>query len=212
MSHCDLTVTITNDYSGSFELVKDDANITVEKLKESINQIKAAINSISSGNKEIASDKSDLSDQACEQATQIATDASAIADKGVEVVSQVALNMNEIQDYSRKIADIIPVIDDIVLQTKLLAHTLAIETARAGVQAGGFAAVSAEMRNLMQRVVATGEEIKNLMDDSLNIVCDGKKLVTQAGLTVEEIVHSLHDITAMMSDISKRLSGTNGLY
>ena len=59
------------------------------------------------------------------------------------------------------------------------------------------------MRNLMQRVVATGEEIKNLMDDSLNIVCDGKKLVTQAGLTVEEIVHSLHDITAMMSEISK---------
>jgi methyl-accepting chemotaxis protein len=144
-----------------------------------------------------------LPDQACEQATQITTDASAIADKGVEVVSQVALNMNEIQDYSRKIADIIPVIDDIVLQTKLLAHTLAIETARAGVQAGGFTAVSAEMRNLMQRVVATGEEIKNLMDDSLNIVSDGKKLVTQAGLTVEEIVHSLHNITAMMSEISQ---------
>jgi methyl-accepting chemotaxis protein len=203
LSHCDLTVTITNAYSGSFELVKDDANITVEKLKENINQIKAAIDSISSLHKEIASDKSYLSDQACEQATQIATDASAIADKGVELVSQVALNMNEIQDYSHKIADIIPVIDDIVLQTKLLAHTLAIETARAGVQAGGFAAVSAEMRNLMQRVVATGEEIKNLMDDSLNIVSDGKKLVTQAGLTVEEIVHSLHNITAMMSEISQ---------
>ena len=59
------------------------------------------------------------------------------------------------------------------------------------------------MRNLMQRVVATAEEIKKLMDASLTIVCDGKKLVTQAGLTVEEIVHSLHDITAMMSEISK---------
>jgi methyl-accepting chemotaxis protein len=203
LSHCDLTVKISNDYSGSFERVKDDANITVEKLKESINQIKAAIDSISSGHKEMASDKSDLSDQTCEQATQIAMNASAIADKGVEVVSQVALNMDEIHDYSRKIADIIPVIDDIVLQTKMLAHTLAIETARAGEQAGGFAAVSVEMRNLMQRVVATGEEIKNLMDDSLNIVSDGKKLVTQAGLTVEEIVHSLHDITVMMSEISK---------
>ncbi|MDD1627742.1 MAG: MCP four helix bundle domain-containing protein [Methylococcaceae bacterium] len=202
LSHCDLTVKISNDYSGSFERVKDDANITVEKLKESINQIKAAVESISSGHKEMASDKSDLSDQTCEQATQIAMNASAIADKGVEVVNQVALNMDEIHDYSRKIADIIPVIDDIVLQTKMLAHTLAIETARAGEQAGGFAAVSVEMRNLMQRVVATGEEIKNLMDDSLNIVCDGKKLVTQAGSTVEEIVHSLHDITAMMSEIS----------
>ncbi len=203
LSHCDLSVTITNDYSGSFALVKDDANITVEKLKESINQIKAAIDSISSGDKGIAPGKRDLSPQTCEQATQIATDASAIADKGVEVVSQVALNMDEIQDYSRKIADIIPVIDDIVLQTKMLAHTLAIETARAGEQAGGFAAVSIEMRNLMQRVVATGEEIKKLMDDSLTIVCDGKKLVTQAGSTVEEIVRSLHDITAMMADISK---------
>ena len=202
LSHRDLTVTITNDHSGSFELVKESANNTVEKLKESFNQIKAAINSIRSGHKEMASDKSDLSDQTCVQATQIASDASAIADKSVEVVSQIGLNMDEIHDYSRKIADIIPIIDDIVLQTKMLAHTLAIETARAGEQAGGFAAVSVEMRNLMQRVVATGEEIKNLMDDSLNIVCDGKKLVTQAGLTVEEIVHSLHDITAKMSEIS----------
>ena len=126
-----------------------------------------------------------------------------MADKGVEVVSQVALNMDEIQDYSRKIAGIIPVIDDIVLQTKMLAHTVAIETARAGEQAGGFAAVSLEMRNLMQRVVATAEEIKKLMDVSLTIVCDGKKLVTQAGLTVEEIVHALHDITAMMPEINK---------
>ncbi|HEY5139947.1 MAG TPA: methyl-accepting chemotaxis protein, partial [Methylococcales bacterium] len=202
LSHRDLTVKISNDYSGSFDRVKEDANITVEKLKESIKQIKAAIDSISSGHKEMASNKSDLPDQTCLQATQIATDASAIAEKGVEVVSQVALNMDEIHDYSRKISDIIPVIDDIVLQTKMLAHTLAIETTRAGEQAGGFAAVSVEMRNLMQRVVATGEEIKNLMDDSLNIVCDGKKLVTQAGLTVEEIVHSLHDITAMMSEIT----------
>ena len=198
LSHQDLTVTITNDYAGSFKLVKDDANITVEKLKESFNQIRAAVYNINSGHKEMASDKNDLSDQTCKQAIQIATDASAIADKGVEVVSQVALNMDEIHDYSRKIADIIPVIDDIVLQTKMLAHTLAIETARAGEQAGGFAAVSIEMRNLMQRVVATGEEIKNLMDNSLNMVCDGKKLVTQA----EEIAHSLHDITAMMSEIS----------
>jgi methyl-accepting chemotaxis protein len=206
LSHCDLTVTMTNDYSGSFELVKDDANITVENLKESINQIKAAIASISAGDKNIASGKSNVSHQTSEQATRIATDASNMADKGVEIVSQVALNMNEIQDYSRKITGIIPVIDDIVLQTKMLAHTVSIETARAGEQAGGFAAVSLEMRNLMQRVVATAEEIKKLMDVSLNIVCDGKKLVTQAGSTVEEIVHALHDITVMMPDINKVLA------
>ena len=202
LSHGDLSVAIITNYSGRFKRVKDDANITVENLKASIYQIKAAVSTISSFNKKTASYKIG-SDQSCAQATQIATDASLIADKGVEVVSQVALNMNEIQDYSHKIADIIPVIDDIVLQTKMLAHTLAIETARAGVEAGGFAAVSIEMRNLMQRVVATGEEIKILMNDSLNIVGDGKKLVTQAGLTVEEIVHSLHGITAMMSEINK---------
>jgi len=203
LSHYDLTVTITNDYSGNFELVKDDANITVEKLKESINQIKAAIDSISSGDKEIASDKSDLSHQTCEQATQVAADASNIAIKGVEVISQVVLNMDEIHDYSRKIAGIIPVIDDIVLQTKMLAHTAAIEAARAGEKGGGFAAVSVEMRNLMQHTAATAEEIKNLMVDSLNKVCDGKKLVSQAGLTVEEIVQSIHEITVMMAEISK---------
>ena len=173
----------------------------MEKLKECINQIHTAIDSIEY--QAPASAKSDLSNQLSEQTAQVAADASKIADKGVEVVSQVALNMDEIQDYSNKIANIIPVIDDIVLQTKMLAHTLTIETIRAGEKAGGFAAVSVEMRNLMQRVVATGEEIKNLMDDSLTIVCDGKKLVTQAGLTVEEIVHATHDITAMMSEISK---------
>lgn len=200
LSHQDLNVTISNDYSGSFELVKNDANSTVEKLKECINQIHAAIDSIEY--QAPASAKRDLSRQVSNQTAQVAADASKIAGKGVEVVSQVALNMDEIQDYSRKIADIIPVIDDIVLQTKMLAHTLAIETTRAGEQAGGFAAVSVEMRNLMQRVVVTGEEIKNLMDDSLTIVCDGKKLVTQAGLTVEEIVNSIQDITAMMSEIS----------
>jgi len=203
VSHHDLTVTITHDYFGSFERVKTEANITVEKLKENINQIRAVIDNISAEDQDMASDMRALSHQTSERATQVAAVAATIADRGVEVVSKVALNMDEIQDYSRKIANIIPIIDDIVLQTKMLAHTLAIETARAGAQAGGFAAVSLEMRNLMQRVVTTGDEIKNLMDDSLTIVCDGKKLVTQAGLTVEEIVHSIHDITAMMSDISK---------
>ena len=175
----------------------------MEKLKESINQIKEAIDTIDPVDKEITSGKNTFSHRTNEQAAQLVADASNIAGKGVEVVSQVVLKMDEINDYSRKIGNIIPVIDDIVLQTKMLAHTAAIETARAGEQGGGFAAVSVEMRNLMQRVAATAEEIKNLMDVSLNIVCDGKKLVTQAGLTVDEIVNSMHDITVMMSDISK---------
>jgi methyl-accepting chemotaxis protein len=202
LSHRDLTVTITNDYSGSFGQIKDDANITVEKFKECINQIKEAINTIDPRDKDTASDKNAFSHRPAEQATQIAADASNIAGKGVEMVSQVILTLNEIDDYSRKIAGIIPIIDDIVLQTKMLAHTAAIEAARTGEQGGGFAAVSVEMHNLAQRAAAAAEEIKKLKDDSLNKVCDGKKLLTQADLAIEEIVSSMDDITLMMSDIS----------
>ena len=202
LSHLDLTVTITNDYSGSFGQIKDDANITVEKLKQCINQIKKAINTIDPRDKNIASDKNAFSHRPAEQAAQVAADASNIAGKGVEMVSQVILTINEIDDYSRKIAGIIPIIDDIVLQTKMLAHTAAIEAARTGEQGGGFAAVSAEMHNLAQRAAAAAEDIKKLKDDSLNKVCDGKKLLTQADLAIEEIISSMHDMTLMMSDIS----------
>lgn len=203
LSHSDLTVTISNDYSGSFAQTKDEANITVEKFKENINQIKKAMDNINSGDKQIASSKgADLLHRTYEQAAQVAANTSDIASKGAKVVSQVVLNIDEIYDYSRKIAGIIPVIDDIVLQTKMLAHTSAIEATRAGEQGGGFAAVTAEMRNLEQRAATAGDEIKNLIDDSVSKVSDGKSLLTQASLTVEEIVTSLHDITVMMSDIS----------
>jgi len=201
-SHLDLTVTISNDYTGSFGQIKDDANITVGKLKECINQIREAINDIDSRDKETVSGKANLPHQTCEQAVQAAVDASNRAGKAVEAVSQVVLKMDEMDDYSRKITGLIPVIDDIVLQTKMLAHTAAIEAARAGEQGGGFAAVAIEMRNLMGSVAEVAEEIKNLMDDSLNKVCDSKKWVTQAGLSIEEIVNSIQDITVMMSDIS----------
>jgi methyl-accepting chemotaxis protein len=111
--------------------------------------------------------------------------------------------MDEINDSSRKIGSIIPVIDDIALQTKMLAHTAAIEAARSGEQGGGFAAVAAEMRNLAQRTATATDEIKNLIDDSVSNVSDGRKLVTQAAITIEEIVNSMHDVTVMMPDISK---------
>ena len=145
LSHRDLSVTITNDYSGSFGQIKDDANITVGKLKEILNQIKEAIDNINSGAKEIASGKRDLSHLTEEQvanmgqltsttqhhsanaiqAAQLAADAANIAGEGFEVASQVVVKMDEIIDSSRKIGAIIPVIDDIVLQAKMLAHTAA---------------------------------------------------------------------------------------
>jgi methyl-accepting chemotaxis protein len=204
LSHHDLTVTITNDYSGSFAQTRDDANIAVKKLKECINQIKEAMDTIEPPDKEISSGMNHLPHRTSEQAAQVAVDVSNIAGKGVEVISQVVLKMDEIDDYSSKIAGIIPVvINDIMLQTKILAHTARIEAVRAGEQGGGFAAVAEELRDLAIRAAAASEEIKNLMGDTLNKVCDGKKLVSQAGLTVEEIVSSMHDITVMMSVISK---------
>jgi methyl-accepting chemotaxis protein len=203
LSHYDLTLTISNDYSGRFAQTQYGVNVTVKKLKEFLNQIKEAINTLDPQDDESALEENVFSHHTAEQAAQLVVDASNIAGKGVEVVSQVVMKMNEINNSSRKIGNIIPVIDDIALQTKMLAHTAAIEAARVGEQGGGFAAVAAEMRNLAQRTAAATEEIKNLIDDSVSNVSDGSKLVTQAAFTIEEIVNSMHEVTVMMPDISK---------
>ena len=200
LSHYNLTVTITNDYSGCFAQTRYGANVTVKKLKEFLKHMKEAIDHL---DKKITSDNHDLLHCTDEQAAQFGADVSNVTGKGVEVISQAVLKMNEINNSSRKIGSIIPLIDDIVLQLKMLAHTAAIEATRAGEQGSGFTAVAAEMSNLAQRTAATTEEIKNLIDDSVSKVSDGSQLVTQASLTIEEIAHFLHDITAEMSDISK---------
>ncbi len=229
LSRSDLTQAITNDYAGSFGQLKDDANTTVEKLKEIIGQIKEATDNINTGAKEIASGNNDLSHRTEEQAAsleqtaasmeqltstvqhnsanakqanQLAIDASDIAGKGVEVVGQVVLTMDDINDSSRKIGDIISVIDDIAFQTNILALNAAVEAARAGDQGRGFAVVAVEVRNLAQRAAAAAGEIKILINDSLEKVSGGSKLVAQAGLTMEEIVKSISGVTVMMSGIS----------
>ena len=201
LSHYDLTVAISNDYSGSFAQIRDDANITVAKFNETITQINKTIENIDSEEKK-SLDDNDLLHFKFEQATQFAANASNLAGKSLEAVSQVVLNVDEIDDYSHKFAGIIPLIDDIVLETKMLAHTAAIEATRAGEQIGGFAAVAEEMLKLVQRAVAAADEIKNITDHMASKVTDSKRLVNQANLTIEEIVTSMQDITKMMSDIS----------
>lgn len=109
---------------------------------------------------------------------------------------------NDINDASRKIGDIISVIDDIAFQTNILALNAAVEAARAGEQGRGFAVVAVEVRNLAQRAATAAGEIKHLIDDSVVRVSGGTKLVSQAGLTMEEIVNSVRGVTAMMSEIS----------
>jgi methyl-accepting chemotaxis protein len=136
------------------------------------------------------------------QANQLAVDASEIASKGVEVVGQVVLTMDDINDSSRRIGDIISVIDDIAFQTNILALNAAVEAARAGEQGRGFAVVAVEVRNLAQRAAMAAGEIKHLIDDSVTKVSEGSKLVAKAGQTMEEIVNSIHGVTAMMTEIS----------
>lgn len=125
-----------------------------------------------------------------------------IAGKGVDVVSQVVMTMNEINESSHKIGDIISVIDDIAFQTNILALNAAVEAARAGEQGRGFAVVAVEVRNLAQRAATAAGEIKILINDSVNKVLGGSKLVAQAGQTMEEIVGSIHGVTDIMSEIT----------
>jgi len=136
------------------------------------------------------------------QANQMALAASGIASKGGEVVAQVVQTMGSITDSSRKIADIISVIDGIAFQTNILALNAAVEAARAGEQGRGFAVVASEVRNLAQRSATAAKEIKALIDDSVAKVETGSKQVEKAGTTMQEVVDSVRRVTDIMAEIS----------
>lgn len=229
LSRGDLTETIDNDYQGILGQLKDDSNMTVEKLKSIVTQIKKATDSISNASQEIAAGNNDLSHRTEQQAAsleqtaasleqltatvqqnaehakhanQLAINASAIAKKGVNAVSQVVSTIGGINEASRKIIDIISVIDGIAFQTNILALNAAVEAARAGEQGKGFAVVAVEVRNLAQRAAAAAAEVKNLIDDSVGQVGEGNRLAAAAGKTMEEIVNAIRGVTDMMSEIS----------
>ncbi len=136
------------------------------------------------------------------QANQMASSAAAVATKGGNVVGQVVETMDSINASSRKIVDIISVIDGIAFQTNILALNAAVEAARAGEQGRGFAVVAAEVRNLAQRSAGAAKEIKTLISDSVEKVDAGSRLVNQAGETMHEIVQSIERVTAIVNEIS----------
>jgi methyl-accepting chemotaxis protein len=136
------------------------------------------------------------------QANQLAVSASEVAVKGGAVVAEVVDTMASINESSKKIVDIIGVIDGIAFQTNILALNAAVEAARAGEQGRGFAVVAAEVRNLAQRSAAAAKEIKTLINDSVEKVDAGGKLVDQAGATMADIVQSITRVTDIMSEIA----------
>ncbi len=225
----DLTQMITRDYPGVFGQVKESVNGTVENIKSLLSEIISASDTITVAAKEIASGNGDLSHRTEEQAASLeqtaasmeelttavqantenaklanhlAIGASDVAGKGVAVVQKVIDTMHDINNSSRKISEIIAVIDGIAFQTNILALNAAVEAARAGDQGRGFAVVAGEVRNLAQRAASAAGEIKILIGDSEDKVEDGSKLVAQAGRTMEEIVASIRRVTMIMSEIS----------
>jgi methyl-accepting chemotaxis protein len=136
------------------------------------------------------------------QANQLAIGASEVAVRGGAVVGEVVRTMDEITAASKKISDIISVIDGIAFQTNILALNAAVEAARAGEQGRGFAVVASEVRNLAQRSAAAAREIKTLIGDSVQKVEGGSKLVGEAGATIQEVVQQVKRVTDIMSEIS----------
>jgi len=137
-----------------------------------------------------------------EQANTLARNASQVAVKGGNAVAEVVSTMDSINQSSKKIVDIISVIDGIAFQTNILALNAAVEAARAGEQGRGFAVVASEVRSLAQRSSAAAREIKSLIEDSVDKVQSGSKLVAQAGTTMQEVVSSIKSVDDIMAQIS----------
>lgn len=224
----DLTVPIETQANDASSLLYAMKSMR-ENLVNIVTQVRTGTDTIATASSQIASGNLDLSSRTEEQASsleetaasmeelnstvkqnaenarqanQLAQSASDVAVRGGEVVSQVVHTMQDISDSSKKIVDIISVIDGIAFQTNILALNAAVEAARAGEQGRGFAVVASEVRSLAHRSASAAKEIKGLIGDSVEKADAGSKLVQQAGLTMDEIVDSVKRVTSIISEIT----------
>ena len=225
----DLTQEMTGAYQGELGKIKTSINAVVHNLATTLVTVRDAAEGVSSGAEQITKGNEDLAQRTSEQASaleetsasmeemtstvkqnadnakqanQLAASARDTADKGGAVTKRAVDAMGEINKSSKKIADIITVIDEIAFQTNLLALNAAVEAARAGEHGRGFAVVAAEVRNLAQRSATAAKEIKGLINESIQRVNDGSTLVDQSGKTLTEIVHAVKRVSDIIAEIT----------
>ena len=229
MARGDLTYRITEEFVDEYKKVREDFNAAIDQLQDTIKNIAQSSSEVSNAASEISASTSDLSQRTEEQAAsleetsasmeqmsvtvkknaenavqanQFANETAVVADRGGAVVAQAVDAMARIEDSSRKISDIISVIDEIARQTNLLALNAAVEAARAGEAGRGFAVVASEVRSLAQRSSQAAKDIKDLITNSSTQVQEGVDLVNKAGESLTEIVESIKKVAQIVADIA----------